>query len=94
MIYKAKIKKSFVVENELGLHARPAAELAKCAQNYKANIILSYAGLTADVRSVVEILMLAAGKGAEISIEGDGEEAEEALNAIIQLASQEFNVTY
>lgn len=94
MDFKAKVKKSFVILNDKGLHTRPATELVKCAQVYKSQIFLVYQGLNVNAKSLLGILMLAASRGATIAIEAEGNDAEEAVNAIILLAKQKFNIQY
>ena len=89
-----KIKKSFVVINEKGLHTRPATELVKCATRFRADIKLSFQDLTINAKSLLGILMLAAARGSKIRIEAEGEDAEEALNAIIELAKEKFYIKY
>ena len=80
--------------NDKGLHTRPATELVKCAQVFKAQIYLEYEGLNVSAKSLLGILMLAAVKGAKIGIEAQGEDAEEAINAIVCLANNKFNIKY
>lgn len=94
MTSKPKIKKSFVIVNDKGLHTRPATELVKCAQIFKAQIYLGYEGLSVNAKSLLGILMLAAARGAKISIEAEGQDAEEAVNAIVRLAHNKFNIKY
>lgn len=89
-----KLKKSFVVLNEKGLHTRPATELVKCAQVYKAQIFLIYQGLNVNAKSLLGILMLAATRGAKIDIEAEGIDAEAAITAITSLARNKFNIRY
>ena len=91
---KSKIKKSFIILNDKGLHTRPATELVKCAQVYKSHIFLIYQGLNVNAKSLLGILMLAASRGAKISIEAEGYDAEEAVEAIIALAKSKFNIQY
>ena len=94
MDFTAKMKKSFVILNDKGLHTRPATELVKCAQRYKSQIFLVYQGLNVNAKSLLGILMLAASRGAKIDIEAEGNDAVEAVNAIILLAKQKFNIQY
>lgn len=89
-----KLKKSFVILNEKGLHTRPATELVKCAQVYKSQIFLIYQGLNVNAKSLLGILMLAATRGAKIDIEAEGADAEQAINAIMTLARNKFNIQY
>lgn len=94
MVTDLKCKKSFVIFNDKGLHTRPATELVKCAQIFKSQIYLAYDGLSVNAKSLLGILMLAAGKGAKVVIEAEGFDAEEAVNAILRLANNKFNIKY
>lgn len=90
-----KTKKSeFVVENEKGLHTRPATELVKCAANYSSQIHLIYRGYTVNAKSLLGILMLAAAKGSKIKIEAVGEDADLAVKGLVKLAKNKFNIQY
>ena len=68
------------VGNDQGLHARPAARLAKEAQGFKADIRLVLGDLDVDAKSILDILSLAAAKGTELIIKAHGEDAEEPLD--------------
>lgn len=91
---KQKIRSSFVVINEKGLHTRPSTELVKCASSFKAQVNLVYQNLTVNAKSLLGILMLAASRGAKIKIEAEGEDAEVAISSIIDLAQNKFNIKY
>jgi phosphocarrier protein len=91
---KQKIKSSFVVINEKGLHTRPSTELVKCASCFKAQVNLVYQNLTVNAKSLLGILMLAASRGAKIKIEAEGEDAELAIKSILDLAQNKFNIKY
>lgn len=94
MQMKSKIKAKFIVLNDKGLHTRPSTELVKCAAHFSANVSLSYRDYVVNAKSILGILMLAAEKGAEVSIEAVGEDAEKAVAAIVKLAKDRFNVKY
>jgi len=94
MTSEPKVKKTFVIVNDKGLHTRPATELVKCAQIFKSQIYLRFEGLSVNAKSLLGILMLAAGRGAKINIEAEGQDAEEAVNAIVRLASNKFNIKF
>ncbi len=98
MIYmtttKTKVKGFFTVKNDRGLHTRPATEIVKCASTFKSDIQLIYQKNQVNAKSILGILMLAAGKGAKIKIEATGEDAQEALSALIDLATANFNIKY
>lgn len=89
-----KIKDSFVVINEKGMHTRPSTELVKCASSFKAQVSLMYQDLTVNAKSLLGILMLAAARGARIRIEAEGEDAEQAIDSILNLARNKFNISY
>lgn len=80
--------------NEKGLHTRPSTELVKCASSFKAVINLTYQDLTVSAKSLLGILMLAAAKGAKVHIEAEGQDAEDAIKALLLLAENKFNVKY
>lgn len=89
-----KEKNIFTVINEKGLHTRPSTELVKCAAQFKSEINLSYQDLTVNAKSLLGILMLAAAKGAKVQVEASGEDAKEAIDAILSLAESKFNIKY
>lgn len=89
-----KAKAVFVVLNEKGLHTRPSTELVKCAANFTSQVNLSYRNYVVNAKSILGILMLAAERGARVSIEAIGEDAERAVAAILKLAKNRFNVKY
>ncbi len=79
-----------VVLNELGLHARPATLLAKKAMEYKCELYLIKDGESFNIRSVMNILMMAAGKGARIAIRGIGDDADRAVAEIKDMVNSKF----
>lgn len=70
------------VHSEMGLHARPAAQLAREAQRFSSNIRLVSGDMCVDAKSILEILTLAAGRGASLEIQADGHDAREALDSL------------
>ena len=94
MLQKTKIKDTFVVLNEKGLHTRPATELVKCVSNFKAQVTLHYQNLSVNAKSLLGILMLAAARGAKIRIEAEGDDAENCVSALIDLAKHKFHMSY
>jgi phosphocarrier protein HPr len=89
-----KYKDSFVVVNEKGLHTRPSTELVKCATTFKSQVMLTYQSYTVNAKSLLGILMLAASRGAKIHVAAEGEDAEEAVKSILNLARNKFNIKY
>ena len=90
----SKVMKPMIILNDKGLHTRPATELVKCAQNFEAQIMLTYQGLNVNAKSLLGILMLAATRGAKIGVEAKGVDAEEAVDALTTLARNRFNIRY
>lgn len=91
---KKKSKAIFVVLNDKGLHTRPSTELVKCAANFNCQVNLSYRNYIVNAKSILGILMLAAERGAKVGVEAIGEDADEAVAAIIKLAKNRFNIRY
>ena len=89
-----KVRKALVIRNNNGLHTRPAAELARCAQNFSSQIDLIYRENRVSAKSLVGILMLAATRGAKVEVEAHGADAENAVEALGSLARNRFNVIY
>lgn len=85
---------SFTVLNDKGLHTRPSTELVKCALRFKSQIHLLYQNITVDAKSLLGILALAASKGSKIEVETFGEDCQMALDEILRLAQNRFNIRY
>lgn len=84
----------FTVSNDRGLHTRPSTEIVKCATSFKSEVRLAYQKNRVNAKSILGVLMLAAAKGAKITVEAVGDDAEEAVTSIINLASNNFNIKY
>lgn len=80
------------IRDELGLHARPAAKLAQAAQQFKSNISLEYENMTADAKSILDILSLAAGRGAALTLKCSGADADSAAKTLEDLFSQDGGI--
>jgi phosphocarrier protein len=78
------------IVNKLGLHARAAARLTQVASGFAAEVWLSRNGRRVNAKSIMGVMMLAAGKGSRITIEADGEDAEGALAALVRLIAERF----
>lgn len=85
---------TFVVMNDQGLHTRPSTELVKCSTAFSSQVTLSCNGVSVNGKSLLGILILAAAKGAEVTVEAVGDDAEEAVRAILEQASQRFGIMY
>lgn len=84
----------FIVENDKGLHTRPSTELVKCAILFNSEILLLCNDQKVSAKSLLGILTLAASKGTQITVEATGTDAEDAVAAILDLASNKFYITY
>jgi phosphocarrier protein len=78
------------IVNKLGLHARASAKLTQLASGFQSEIWLSRNGRRVNAKSIMGVMMLAAGKGATIGIETVGSDAEAALQAILRLIVEKF----
>jgi phosphocarrier protein len=78
------------IVNKLGLHARASAKLTQTASKFAADVWLSRNGRRVNAKSIMGVMMLAAGKGSRIAIETDGADADEALDALVTLIEDKF----
>jgi phosphocarrier protein len=86
-----KVSRKIEIKNKLGLHARAAALLVQTANRFSAQITISKDGQTADGRSIMGVLTLAATQGSKIQVEAVGDDAEQAVKAIERLVDKRFN---
>lgn len=87
---KNSISKKVTVSNPQGIHLRPAYLIAELAGKYQSDVNLETASEKADGKSVLEIIGLAASSGTELNVLADGPDANDAVDAIIQLVSHGF----
>jgi len=87
----ATVSKSLEIKNRLGLHARAAAQLVQIASQFDAAITVVKDAQTVDGKSILGLMMLAAGQGTFVEVSASGPQASEALAAIEQLFDQKFN---
>ena len=78
------------IVNKLGLHARAAAKLTHLASNYKSDIWLSRSGRRVNAKSIMGVMMLAAGQGTSVQIEAQGADADQAIAALTKLIADKF----
>lgn len=83
-------KKDFTILNKLGIHARPAAQFVKTSNRFQADIFVEKDGEEVDGKSIMGLMMLAAGHGSVISVSTDGVDADAAMEAIADLISRKF----
>ena len=79
-----------LIVNKLGLHARAAAKLTHLAGSFQAEIWLSRSGRRVNAKSIMGVMMLAAGQGTTVLIEAQGDDAEQAIAAIAKLIAEKF----
>ena len=79
------------IVNKLGLHARASAKLTQVASSFKCEVWLSRNGRRVNAKSIMGVMMLAAGKGAAIVIDAQGDDADAALAALQKLIADKFD---
>ena len=84
------IKREFTIQNKLGIHARPAAQFVKTASRFSCDIIVEKDAERVDGKSIMGLMMLAAGHGSVLEISADGNDAEGALDALAALIERNF----
>src|SRR5699024_2078101 len=81
--------KSFLIIDETGIHARPATILLQTATKFESDIELEYKSKKVNLKSIIGVMSLGVGKGAEVTIYADGKDEEDALTAISETLSSE-----
>jgi phosphocarrier protein len=84
------IQNTLTISNKLGLHARASAKLTKLAAGFKSEIFLTRNGRRVNAKSIMGVMMLAAGLGAEVELEVEGPDEEAAATAIKALVDDKF----
>jgi phosphocarrier protein HPr len=84
------IKSSLSINNKLGLHARASAKLSKLAGSFRSDIHISRNGRRVNAKSIMGVMMLAAGMGTEIEIDADGADEQQAVEALRGLIEAKF----
>ena len=78
------------IVNRLGLHARAAAKLTHIASGFQSEIWLSRSGRRVNAKSIMGVMMLAAGQGTSVVIEAEGADAQAAIDALLKLIADKF----
>ena len=86
-----KIRKDLTVQNKLGIHARPAAMFVKAANKFDCDVFVEKDGETVNGKSIMGLMMLAAGPGSRIVVVAEGEDAARAIHEIELLMSRKFD---
>ncbi|MBK9137146.1 MAG: HPr family phosphocarrier protein [Betaproteobacteria bacterium] len=83
-------KSNITISNKLGLHARASAKLTKLAGSFKCEVHMTRNGRRVNAKSIMGVMMLAAGMGSEVEIETDGADEAQAMQALRQLIDGRF----
>lgn len=86
----SKVEKELEIINELGLHARPAAMFVKLANRFSSEITVAKGPEQVNGKSIMGVMMLAAGMGTEVEIETNGDREQEAMDALLALIADKF----
>ena len=84
------LKEEVEIVNQLGLHARASAKLTQLAAQFKSEVWLSRNGRRVNGKSIMGVMMLAAGIGTEVEVETNGEREQEAMDALLALIADKF----
>jgi phosphocarrier protein HPr len=84
------IKTTTTISNKLGLHARASAKLTKLAGGFRCEVFMSKGERRVNAKSIMGVMMLAAGIGSAVEVETDGEQEQEAMDAILALIADKF----
>ena len=83
-------KADCAIVNKLGLHARAAAKLTHLASGFASELWISRSGRRVNAKSIMGVMMLAAGQGSTVTLEAEGKDAEAALTALTKLIAERF----
>jgi phosphocarrier protein HPr len=84
------MQKNVLISNQLGLHARASAKLTQLAAKFKSDVFIIKNQQKVNAKSIMGVMMLAASCGTEITIEANGEDEHQAIDAITQLFNDKF----
>lgn len=83
-------KASVVISNKLGLHARASAKLTKLAGSFPCDVWIARGERRVNAKSIMGVMMLAAGLGTTVELDAEGERAQEAIDALLALINDKF----
>jgi phosphocarrier protein len=84
------ISREFTISNELGLHARPSAQITQTATRYRSEVYIAKGARRVNAKSIMGVMMLAAGQGSVVVVDADGPDEAEAIDALAQLIESGF----
>ena|SRR5947208_12330074 len=89
--HEKEVTRDLVVTNKLGVHARPAAMFVKIANRFESEIFVEKDGETVNGKSIMGLMMLAAGPGSKLSVRACGQDASQAVNELEALLERKFD---
>jgi phosphocarrier protein len=84
------ISREFRISNRLGLHARPSAQLTQVAGKFTSEVYIAKGGRRVNAKSIMGVMMLAAGPGSTVTVDAEGPDEEQAMEAIGALIASRF----
>jgi phosphocarrier protein len=84
------IKRTITINNKLGLHARASAKLTKLAGSFASDVHMARSTRRVNAKSIMGVMMLAAGLGTDVTVETNGEREQEAMDALLALIHDKF----
>jgi len=85
------LQQDITIINKLGLHARAAAKLVSCAAAFSSKVMIGQEGNLVDAKSIMSVMMLAAGRGTELQLQVEGSDEDAALQALQELIENRFD---
>lgn len=85
------LERTFVISNRLGLHARATAKLVLLLSGYRSDVTLTAKGREVNAKSIMGVMLLAAGQGTQVTIRIDGDDSAEAMQAVAALFARHFD---
>ena len=84
------VEQTIVIQNRLGLHARACSVFVKEAARFACHITLARDGLEVNGKSILGVMMLAAERGAELTLKADGSDEQQAIEALVKVVNDKF----
>jgi phosphocarrier protein len=84
-------EREITISNKLGLHARASAKLVQLLQGFKADVFITFRGREVNAKSIMGVMMLAAGVGSSVMLRADGDDADAAMAAMVALFERKFD---
>jgi phosphocarrier protein len=85
------IERELVIQNRLGLHARATAKLVQTVSGFRSAITVAAKGREVNAKSIMGVMLLAAGQGSKVVVRTDGEDEQAAMDAIVSLFDRKFD---